>query len=341
MFTSLNIKNFKSIKQESIALKAITVFTGPNSCGKSTALQSILLPQWKNLAADAQRYINQRILPFLPFDEPESSQCKITLSDMSGNEASAYSEDGKILVKAPDEWKNLCSFLCADRAGPRDKYENSSDSSVVFDITGEKCFSYIESNKNQLLEKEMIHPESEMETFLGQVNYWLSHIVSTKISTSINENNKNIVEATYSHNGEMRLPSLMTGFGTSTLVPILVFCLAAKKGDVILIENPEIHLHPSAQAKLADFFSFVSNAGIQVILETHCEHLIYKLCHTVFKENTQKENLIFYYKKSSIESFETICVNDRGRFIDTNGNIKGFPCGFFDATLQEYLTIYR
>ena len=53
----------------------------------------------------------------------------------------------------------------------------------------------------------------------------------------------------------------------------MVVCLSAKENDFIIIENPEIHLHPKAQARLADFFCFVSKSNIQILIETHSDHI--------------------------------------------------------------------
>ena len=178
----------------------------------------------------------------------------------------------------------------------------------------------------------------EDTTLRSQVAYWLNHILGTTVKTENIQDNI-IVAYQAPHDVEPYSP-LNTGFGTSMVFPILVTCLTAKIGDTIIIENPEVHLHPKAQSKLADFFAFIAQKGVQVILETHCEHLIYKLCYNVNQGIIDYDKVVFQYKEIN-KPFEAIYTDKKGRFVDEKNNQRKFPTGFFDATLTEYLQIYR
>ncbi len=101
-----------------------------------------------------------------------------------------------------------------------------------------------------------------------------------------------------------------------------------------------MHLHPKAQSKLADFFAFIAQLGVQVILETHCEHLIYKLCYNVNQGIIDYDKVVFQYKEIN-KPFQAIYTDKKGRFVDKENNQRKFPTGFFDATLTDYLKIYR
>jgi len=127
------------------------------------------------------------------------------------------------------------------------------------------------------------------------------------------------------------------GTGVSYLVSILTTCLLAKKDEIIIIENPEIHLHPLAQARLGEFFSFVASAGVQVIIETHNDHIINSICYQQYKKTLKEEQVIIQYKTSSSTPFEKIEIKN-GQFVNTQGENR-FPEGFFDATLQELFEI--
>ena len=88
------------------------------------------------------------------------------------------------------------------------------------------------------------------------------------------------------------------GAGVSYLTKMLIMCLRAKKNDVILIENPEIHLHPASQAKVGEFLAFIVRAGIRVIIETHCEHLIYiRSVMRFIKKRFLKDDVTILYKE--------------------------------------------
>src|SRR5580698_5246676 len=67
------------------------------------------------------------------------------------------------------------------------------------------------------------------------------------------------------------------GVGVSQVLPIVVMCLLAPVDSTMILEQPELHLHPAVQARLADFFLSIAKAGKQCIVETHSEYLINRL----------------------------------------------------------------
>ena len=116
--------------------------------------------------------------------------------------------------------------------------------------------------------------------------------------------------------------------------------LSAKKGNIIIIENPEIHLHPKSQAMLGEFFAFIASKGIQLIIETHNDHIINKIRYGVFKGNLQAKDVIIYYRGLKDKRSEKIEITPEGFFKRENGDY-GFPEGFYDATLKEIYEINR
>ena len=65
------------------------------------------------------------------------------------------------------------------------------------------------------------------------------------------------------------LRPIHTGFGLTQVLPIVVAALSAKNNGLLLIENPEVHMHPAGQAMMGDFLAQVASAGVQVVIETH------------------------------------------------------------------------
>jgi predicted ATPase len=149
----------------------------------------------------------------------------------------------------------------------------------------------------------------------------------------------NDVKVTFTSDGLENLSPFNLGAGNSYLAKILIMGLSCKKGHILIIENPEIHLHPKAQAKLADFFVLLENMGIQVIVETHSEHFINKLRYNVYKKKLKSDDIVIYYKPSIQGDFEKISINSNGHFIDDEKSEIVFPSGFFDSTLSELLEI--
>jgi predicted ATPase len=126
------------------------------------------------------------------------------------------------------------------------------------------------------------------------------------------------------------------GFGVSQILPVLVLCYYAPENSTILLEHPEIHLHPSVQAGLADvLIDVVKERNVQVIVESHSEHLLRRLQrriaeYQVSDKGISREMTALYFCKtengdSHIETLD----------MDAFGNIKNWPSGFFGDEIGE------
>ena len=122
-----------------------------------------------------------------------------------------------------------------------------------------------------------------------------------------------------------------TGFGYVQVLPIVAAALAAEKGDVLLIENPEVHLHPGGQSMMGMFLSEVAAAGVQVILETHSDHVLNGIRRSVKASEISADDVELYYFRPR-ESGKEQAVNPH---IDSSGNIDQWPEGFFDQTDKD------
>ena len=129
-----------------------------------------------------------------------------------------------------------------------------------------------------------------------------------------------------SHTGV--LTSLVdAGFGASQLLPILIQGLIAPEGGTMLLEQPEIHLHPRAQADLADFLVEVSRRGVGVIVETHSEHLLTRLYRGASRTSrwTGVHVALYYVTRSEEGSQVTpVEINEYGQVPDAP---QGILCG--------------
>lgn len=142
------------------------------------------------------------------------------------------------------------------------------------------------------------------------------------------------VRAKGSENG-VDLPDV--GFGISQVLPVLVQCFYAPRGSVILMEQPEIHLHPSAQSALADVMIDVINSrengedrNIQVIIETHSEHFLRRLQRRIAENAVPQEKVSAYF--ANISQMPTTLEPLR---IDSFGNIQNWPENFFGDEMGD------
>lgn len=349
MLKNLNIQKFKVLENENLDIRPLTVFCGENSSGKSTAIMATLLfcdfnnENEKNKAEHYLRYVFEKI-SHIPID------LDITVTDHHDNTRTVYNHKEGVAFSANKLFNFNPYFLHAERVGPRPLYEKLNSPYNFLDMHGKLApFFYhqkqndniselaIDDTVNNVLKSELTINDTENVTLRSQVAYWLNHILGTTVKTENIQDNI-IVSYQAPHDVEAYSP-LNTGFGTSMVFPILIACLTAKIGDTVIIENPEVHLHPKAQSKLADFFAFIAQKGVQIILETHCEHLIYKLCYNVNQGIIDYDKVVFQYKEIN-KPFDAIYTDKKGRFVDEKDELRDFPTGFFDATLKEYMSIF-
>lgn len=116
------------------------------------------------------------------------------------------------------------------------------------------------------------------------------------------------------------------GFGLTQVLPIVVAALSARAGDILLIENPEVHLHPAGQALMGQFLADVAKAGVQVIVETHSDHVLNGIRRAVRAARLTPEQVaIHFFKLRSTEAPQVISPQ-----LGNSGNIDTWPEGFFD-----------
>lgn len=122
------------------------------------------------------------------------------------------------------------------------------------------------------------------------------------------------------------------GFGVSQVLPILIEGLRLDTERVLLLEQPEIHLHPKTQSVMADFFVSMALGGKQVVVETHSDHIVNRLVRRIVEDRTGKigDTVAVFFLESSPQG--TIC---RPVTIDPDFGIKDWPEGFFDQNASE------
>lgn len=126
------------------------------------------------------------------------------------------------------------------------------------------------------------------------------------------------------------------GFGICQVLPILTMILESKENDLILIENPEIHLHPKLQADMSDLFIFALENNRKMIIETHSEHIINRIRVRIKERNElmNKINIYFFEKHENSSAYQEIEV-------DKHGKINYWPPDFFDQSYYDLLGLIK
>lgn len=174
---------------------------------------------------------------------------------------------------------------------------------------------------------------SKKKDLQGRVSSWLasSGLASKLEITSITDRQFEVY-LTHPITGEEQHIADF-GFGSSQVIPVLVAGFNADSGDTLMVEEPEIHLHPRAQAYLGNFLEDLYNRGVQAIVETHSEHLLLRLQRIVAEGGLPPAAVGVYYVHASVESKKIECVK---LTIDEEGTLVGdWPGGFFPERLEE------
>jgi len=225
-------------------------------------------------------------------------------------------------------------YIMTDRVSPSITYPlselNIKDN--LIGLRGEYTAHYLAENRHQILKiEDLKHKNSETSQLLENVSLWLSEISNgIDIDSTINPSQNNVT-LTYSYkysNGiTNKYNPLNVGFGITYVLPIIVAILKSKPDDLIIIENPESHLHPAGQSKIAELCAIASANGVQIIVETHSDHFLNGIRVATKKGVLTPEQSKVYYFRKDKDELETKIDEIN---IDKNGGIDNYPKGFFD-----------
>ena len=135
----------------------------------------------------------------------------------------------------------------------------------------------------------------------------------------------------YKDGPEVRLTDI--GFGVSQVLPVLVLCYYVPEGSILILEQPEAHLHPKVQSDLADvLIDVVKNRNVQIILESHSEHLLLRLMRRIAEEKLSVDDTTLYFCQINDGTSEIKRLN-----MDEYGNIRNWPQDFFGDSTGELI----
>ncbi len=225
-------------------------------------------------------------------------------------------------------------YISADRIGPQDYYPKQSFTEFPnVGPCGEYTANLLSQKKTDPVNKELCF-EAAPYTILDQTEAWLSAIFyEGKIRIKSLEANIVIMEMN-SDNSQNLYKPINVGFGYSYVLPILVSGLAAKKGDILIVENPEAHLHPYAQSQIGKFLAKVSGCGVQVFVESHSDHILNALRISVQDKIINPDDLkIIYFPRDKNNQILQVPV-------DSDGSIENWPKDFFDQTEKDFEKLF-
>ena len=365
MITSLTLQNFKCFTDLRIELGKLTLLTGFNAGGKSSAVQPLLiLAQNMRTNLEPDRFdLNGPLVrlgtagDILPAAS-DSSKVTFTIRNATreltwrftasaGHRRLDLTETEDLYLSSEDRLQNQLGdesetsirgqlakliYISAVRVGAPDIFPvpDSSDTHLV-DVGADGGFApfwFYRCADNEIPLSRR-HPNETATSLRKQINAWLStlfpgaqvNVQQIQLASLVS------VQFRVSDIGEWRRP-VNVGYGFTYVLPILVALLLAASGQPIVVDSPEAHLHPSAQSKMGEMLAHFAAAGVQIIVETHSDHLLNGARLAVKSGALNAEDLkLHFFTGSKLHEHGVVSPS-----LDDAGSIDFWPEGFFDQS---------
>ncbi|MFJ1426142.1 DUF3696 domain-containing protein [Capnocytophaga canimorsus] len=324
MVKSINISGFKSLLENYIEFGNLTLLTGLNSSGKSSIIQALLMLEKAYYEKDNVLLENHGSMRDLknPYQE-ENIKFDIRIDDAENT--IEFCDDDKCLIPNDKLIFPEIIYISANRFGPSINlpiYNNSVRKNKI-GKNGENLIQFIDFYKDEIIDNSLIRDESEGNTVLFNIRTWLN-IISPNIKFDYNIDKKS--DTSYALFNGYR--STNVGFGLSYSLSVIATLLIGSviKNSLIIIENPEAHLHPRGQVELAKLMSLCANNGNQIIVETHSDHIFDSVRIACKEMEGFNEKVKLHWLELNEKNNSTII----SPIISKKGRIDEWPQGFFD-----------
>ena len=355
MLTNISLENFKCFERVDLPMTNLNLFSGINSMGKSTIIQAFLLlrQSYEQNKLTSGIYLNGSYVKvgtgkdLLYVNAGKNDKVGICLThenlkplkfcmDYDGSADFLKFSDSVTIRKNLFGKMNLLKsgfeYISAERLGPRNLYEKSYsqiNEKQQIGIFGEFSAHYILIKGEEQLENEKVcYSDEPANTLIIQLQRWLSEVspgIKLNIEDYINADAVGLTYRISEYQTFNNYKAVNIGFGITYVLPVILSLLKARKDDFIIIENPEAHLHPKGQRKLGELIAKASAGGVQVVLETHSDHVLNGIRLSVKNKVIDKKlvRLNYFQKKNDVHQVENPEIFEDGR-------LTFWPEGFFD-----------
>lgn len=302
------IHNYKSFKEGFFKLNRFNLFSGANSAGKSSAIQALLNAADNIKESKKPHRFIARHTPSVTFNEvrnfiTNAKEFDVTLSTEKQQFRLNFTPCDDALINIEVMQSNEVDsdlydllhdnlfYLPATRTGRlSDSTINPNPDQNILGLNDEYIVDYYYNNRSNVLSTELIK-DTSLKTLEGQVNFWLNKLTGYKLVVEMDGSQYKVKFET--KNGKQLYP-YHVGTGISFITGVIIVSLAMPANSIIIIENPEIHLHPAAQADLTDFLAMIALSGRQVLLESHSDHVFNGIRRLLHKHTLQVDDVSVY-----------------------------------------------
>jgi predicted ATPase len=253
-----------------------------------------------------------------------------------------------------DEYNNNFYYLQAERISPQTYFEISNDDSIYEPVKlgtkGEYAAYFLYCYAAEKILPQLSHPNvknfvrelgeepQQSLDLIDQVEAWMSDI-SPGVELNLEPRpDLDLINLRYNYGDENLYRPTNIGFGVTYVLPILVAILSAKPGALIILENPESHLHPRGQSRIGQLMALAASCGIQIIVETHSDHILNGIRLMTRKQQINADDIAIHYftrgKKDG--KYQTEVISPK---IYQDGGIDQWPDGFFDQAENDLMEL--
>lgn len=356
MLRRIGLTNFKCFESLELPCGPLNLLCGLNGMGKSSVIQALLVLRQSFETGDLQegRLVLGGALADLGagsdvlFEDADNEVIGFTLHSDHAPSAWAqhfgYSRGGDQLIAANSNagvataWRKVVPFgghlvyVQADRTGPRKSYPLSEVLARRgdFGLRGEYAWNYLNYHQDDRLPtSDPRCGASSADRLRGAVEYWLQDVTpgAHLQLESVLAADAILAGFTFDRPGDVesqRHRATNVGFGLSYVFPV-VLALLSEPGTLCLIENPEAHLHPRGQTKLAELTVRAAAAGVQVFVETHSDHFLDGVRLAIHDGLiSPADTAIHYFEREGARAVVSSPT------VDADGRLSHWPGGFFD-----------
>lgn len=365
MLQSLTLKHVKAFRELTLPLAPLTLLTGANGAGKSTVLQSLLLLHQSETQGHLDKgelLLNGGLVQIGMVEDllhEGAPDTRIELALSSGDRrgmlsATASPPEARVLplVGSHDLQTELVKlirsltwhYIGAERVGPR-RYTQTAPvqpmGRSLMDPFGENALEFLYRHRSaQVLPERCLGAQGKRSfenkdpadsKLILQLERWLNHIVPGMRLDLREEPALDLLRIGYEFSNLFgwgrQYRATNVGFGLSYVLPVVLALLASKQDDLVLLENPEAHLHPGAQYELGALIAAAARSGTQVLIETHSDHILNAVRVQVRMELLKPEDVqIHFFHRDPEEGHAQV----ESPTLKSNGKLSSWPPGFFD-----------
>jgi predicted ATPase len=365
MLKGLELRHFKCFEKLDLPLGPLTLLSGSNASGKSSALQALVLlhqtireHEWSTrlmlngasvhlgTVLDVVDKIHGRRQLEIGLVEGQRRFRWIFQGDRE--EMSMATErvllDGVHFEKPPalrhllppEQYETASTvamrlrdltYITAERVGPREVYSlEDRQAARVVGPRGEHTLSVLYRVRSEPIRDSMV-VASVPPTGLKQIEARMDQFFpGCRLDVQlVPQANAVTLGIRTSDDTDFHRP-VHVGFGLTQVLPIVVAAVSAREQDILLIENPEVHLHPAGQAFMGMFLAEVAASGTQVIVETHSDHVLNGIRRTVKAGALAPDQALLHFFRTRGGRLDQVVSPT----LDAAGNIDMWPEGFFD-----------